>query len=82
MFRGYRARKFREIASSSYSSSTAKYFSKKEARETLQKRPFKMSKQQKLVRALYKYNSGAIYEGDWLGGFRHGFGTMTWPDGA
>ena len=24
------------------------------------------------------YQSGAIYDGDWLGGFRDGFGTMQW----
>ena len=30
---------------------------------------------------IYKYKSGAIYEGEWLGGFRHGYGTMTWEDG-
>lgn len=26
--------------------------------------------------------SGAIYSGEWLGGFRHGNGVMTWDDGA
>jgi len=31
LFRGYRARKFRDIASSSYSSAATKYFNKKEA---------------------------------------------------
>ena len=30
----------------------------------------------------YKYKSGAIYKGDWLGGFRHGKGIMSWPDGV
>ena len=29
----------------------------------------------------YKYKSGAIYTGEWVGGFRHGIGTMTWPEG-
>lgn len=30
----------------------------------------------------YKYKSGAEYKGEWLGGFRHGIGTMIWPDGV
>jgi hypothetical protein len=31
----------------------------------------------------YTYKcSGAIYKGDWLGGFRHGNGTMRWIDGT
>ena len=30
----------------------------------------------------YKYKSGAVYTGEWLGGFRHGNGTMTWEDGV
>ena len=30
----------------------------------------------------YKYKSGAVYTGEWLGGFRHGTGTMTWEDGV
>ena len=29
----------------------------------------------------YKYKSGALYKGDWLGGFRHGYGVMTWEEG-
>ena len=29
----------------------------------------------------YKYKSGAEYKGEWLGGFRHGTGVMTWEDG-
>ena len=36
-----------------------------------------------LERKEYIYEcSGAKYEGEWLGGFRHGRGTMTWSDGA
>ncbi len=28
------------------------------------------------------YRNGGTYQGQWLGGFRHGRGTMTWADGA
>lgn len=34
------------------------------------------------ARGIYRYNNGAMYEGQWLGGFRHGIGVMTWPDEA
>lgn len=30
----------------------------------------------------FTYKSGAVYKGDWLGGMRHGKGTMEWTDKA
>lgn len=34
-------------------------------------------------RSPYTYKStGSVYEGEWLGNFRDGFGTMIWLDGA
>ncbi|OMJ72140.1 hypothetical protein SteCoe_29477 [Stentor coeruleus] len=30
----------------------------------------------------FSYPSGAVYKGDWLGGFRDGDGKMEWTDGA
>ena len=33
-------------------------------------------------RALYTFKTGATYTGQWIGGFRDGFGTQIWPDGA
>lgn len=31
----------------------------------------------------YTYKcSKAVYSGEWIGGMRHGTGTMTWSDGA
>jgi hypothetical protein len=30
----------------------------------------------------YTYKSGAVYSGEWWGGFRHGVGRMRWGDGA
>lgn len=29
-----------------------------------------------------KFKSGFIYEGDWLGNMRDGYGVQIWPDGA
>jgi hypothetical protein len=30
----------------------------------------------------YEYLSGTVYEGEWLGGFRHGTGKCIWSDGS
>lgn len=30
----------------------------------------------------YEYLSGTVYEGEWLGGFRHGKGRCFWNDGS
>ena len=30
----------------------------------------------------YKYSTGAVYNGEWKGGLRHGKGVMMWTDGA
>ena len=56
------------------------YFSKTEIHETLSKKIGISEFRQK--KRPFKYSSGAIYSGQWLGGFRDGFGTMEWPDGA
>mmetsp|Transcript_40409 Transcript_40409/g.35867 ORF Transcript_40409/g.35867 Transcript_40409/m.35867 type:complete len:84 (-) Transcript_40409:867-1118(-) len=33
-------------------------------------------------RPIYKFPSGATYEGEWIGSFKDGIGTMIWSDGA
>ena len=33
-------------------------------------------------RSPYTFKSGAIYDGEWRGNVRDGFGIQTWPDGA
>lgn len=30
----------------------------------------------------YTFSSGAVYEGEWVGNVRDGYGVQTWPDGA
>eukprot|EP00930_Biecheleria_cincta_P035614 TRINITY_DN24481_c0_g1_i2.p1 TRINITY_DN24481_c0_g1~~TRINITY_DN24481_c0_g1_i2.p1 ORF type:complete len:228 (-),score=42.87 TRINITY_DN24481_c0_g1_i2:508-1191(-) len=32
--------------------------------------------------ARHTFRSGAIYDGEWLGGMRHGFGHQIWTDGT
>ena len=38
------------------------------------------SKRKKIEK--FAYPSGSVYKGEWLGGFRDGFGSMEWPDGS
>ena len=57
------------------------YFGALERRSTLERRKTFDSKQP--IRShKHVYESGAAYDGDWLGGMRHGNGTMTWQDGT
>jgi hypothetical protein len=58
----------------------SKYFKAEEAKETL-KGSFK-GHDEPLKNKVYQYTTGAVYNGEWKGGLRHGSGTMTWPDGA
>ena len=61
--------------------SRARYFKSDENRETITKRKFKQNEPLKTRKYIYS-STGAVYEGTWKGGLRHGIGTMTWPDGA
>jgi hypothetical protein len=56
------------------------YFSRSEIHETLSKKMGISEFRQK--KKPFTYLSGAVYSGQWLGGFRDGFGSMEWPDGA
>ena len=58
----------------------SKYFKAEEARETLNG-VFK-GPDEPLKNKVHQYSTGAVYHGQWMGGLRHGSGTMTWPDGA
>lgn len=33
-------------------------------------------------RPAYQFKSGAVYDGEWKGSMRDGYGVQTWPDGA
>lgn len=57
----------------------SKYFTEDEAKETL---TGKYKPNAKTVYKTHQYKNGAVYTGEWKGGFRHGKGTMKWPDGA
>ncbi len=57
-----------------------RYFIEDELWETIDKHS--KFKDAKSYTKEYLYQSGAKYNGEWEGGFRHGKGVMQWPDGA
>lgn len=58
----------------------ARYFTRDELFETLSSK-YGIN-DAKVTSHSYTYENGARYEGTWLGGFRHGEGTMKWADKA
>lgn len=58
-----------------------KYFTYEESKETMSKKRYDPNQKREL-RPAYKFRSGAVYTGQWKGGFRDGQGEQTWPDGA
>ena len=59
-----------------------KYFLDEEFHETLSNKKI-YNPSFKIIKKDYVYKTtGSKYSGEWLGGFRHGFGIMQWPDGA
>ena len=94
-WRGYRARQFVSLLKKA-TKVKKKYFLEEEFWETLStKMWFTIKWISQILKAVtpqksyalttkdHKYkSSGAIYSGEWLGGFRHGKGKMAWADGA
>ncbi|CDW80566.1 UNKNOWN [Stylonychia lemnae] len=59
-----------------------KYFTQMEFWETLtRKKKYIANRERKYLEYTYKC-SGALYKGEWKGGFRDGYGIIRWPDGA
>ena len=58
---------------------TTKYFKGMESYETL---TGVYNKNKPIELKAYTYKTGAVYNGQWKGGLRHGNGTMVWTDGA
>lgn len=56
------------------------YFTAQDSRETLSR--LSSPSRVRSRRAVYRFKSAATYTGEWLGGFRDGFGEMVWADGA
>ena len=60
---------------------SSKYFTPEDAKDTLLM-PKYDEKLPREKRPPYTLRSGAIYHGEWRGGYRDGFGEQVWPDGA
>ena len=58
----------------------SQYFKKEEAQETLTSD--KYDPDAAIETRTYTYATGAVYEGEWKGGLRHGNGKMKWSDGC
>ena len=56
-----------------------KYFKKTESKETL---TGIYKDNLSIEQRSYTYSTGAVYNGEWRGGMRHGRGTIVWVDGA
>jgi len=52
-----------------------KYFTEEEFWETISPRKI-FNFDAKIMQKEYEYKSGAVYNGSWKGGFRHGYGVM------
>ena len=79
LWRGYLERKHYTFQKT-LSSPKHHYFSASELRETLTSKKLPFFPNTPPRTASYKYSNGGVYTGEWLGGFRHGTGVMTWPD--
>lgn len=44
--------------------------------------PAPASQEQQRVRRRHEFQTGSVYDGEWLGNERDGFGVQTWQDGA
>lgn len=80
LFRGNQARKYMSMLKSKQIGSS-KYFTYEESRETITKKAVNLNGPRE-YRKPYKFRTGAVYTGQWIGGFRDGKGEQTWPDGA
>ena len=52
----------------------SRYFTIEEGKETISASRLFDKKAKRTNKTLYTYKSGATYEGEWIGGFRDGFG--------
>ena len=74
-FRGYQARKYIQMLKSKNVGSS-KYFTYEESTETLSTKKQFDPNQKRERRPAYNFKSGAIYSGEWKGGFRDGQGEQ------
>jgi len=82
MVRGFLERRKYKVRVTSLKSGN-RYFKDKENKETLDPTNSFVDIKDKGVQVRdYRYSTGGYYNGEWLGGLRHGKGKMQWKDGA
>jgi len=81
LFRGHMARKNTSFIMNSRRADS-RYFTIDESRETVSKSRQYDPNARKEKRPTYTFKTGATYDGEWIGGFRDGYGVQKWPDGA
>jgi hypothetical protein len=59
-----------------------KYFNIDERKETVSNNMKYDPNVKREKRPTYSFKTGATYNGEWIGGFRDGYGVQKWPDGA
>lgn len=59
----------------------SRYFTVADQKETISTKIYNPNVKRE-NRPAYTFKSGAVYTGQWCGGFRDGIGTQRWPDGA
>ena len=79
-WRGHTARRLISLMKAKQLGSS-KYFTQEEAKETITKNKYN-PKQPREKRPAYVFKTGAVYTGEWKGGFRDGFGEQVWTDSA
>ena len=70
LWRGNRARRDVEFLKKS-KRADSRYFTIEESKETMSKKPYNPNARRE-KRPLFRYKTGATYEGEWVGGFRDG----------
>ena len=81
IFRGHMARRNISLILKTRRADS-RYFTLDESRETVSGSKAYDPNAKREQRAIYTFNSGATYEGEWVGGFRDGNGKQKWSDGA
>ena len=72
-WRGYTARRYANLMKT-HALGASKYFTAEEARETIDPSRLWKPDQAREKKGNFTFKSGAVYEGEWKGGFRDGTG--------
>ena len=80
LWRGHSARMQVELVRAT-KRADSRYFTAIELKETISNQPYNPNAKRE-QRPTYTYSTRAQYTGEWIGGFRDGYGKQVWSDGA